>query len=557
MTPHFVSNFHKQIKKSLEDSRKRLFLVLFSFLTAIFAFFTAAAFGQFVNKKYFPAATFHPFSLINAGIFAVVFFLTLPFSSYLCAILEKTHSFKAEDIRPGKVFVISFVLNILLWFIQFAVFFPGTGMNDTVNCLIGEKTSLLPPLFLLYIHSAFWFFQGATHSAVAAYAILVLIQMVFCSLIGAYFCSYLARRKAPKVLLLLSILFYSFMPIVGNYSVALLKDTGFAFALLFMVTSLFDTLSENPRRKDLCLFFLSSFLLCAIRTNGKLIVIPTLFILLFIKKDFRLQIILFIAFLIATGLLIKMTYYRGVYDTSFSEAISVPLSQIAFTISKGGNIGPDEKAFLDNILSTDTWGEAARFSFVDYVKFDESFDNSSLNAHKWEFIKVWFRIFTKNPELFFEAYVYQSYGYWNLAFWYVKGHDPVQSTFYNLINNVPTASIWSEYLSSIGLENRPLLPGKISDILGKIYYVTANGCMLFSCGVMFIINLFIANYLMIKKSFKKLLCLVPLLLLWMSLMIASPGSLIYRYVFGLFLTLPFSISLLFSEKTTCGDNIDA
>lgn len=61
---------------------------------------------------------------------------------------------QVDKTNGNKVFLRSFLLCIVFWFILFLVLFPGAGMNDTVNGLMSPylEGNMQPFLYQTYVH---------------------------------------------------------------------------------------------------------------------------------------------------------------------------------------------------------------------------------------------------------------------------------------------------------------------------------------------------------------------------------------------------------------------
>ncbi len=67
-------------------------------------------------------------------------------------------------------------------------------------------------------------------NATIAYAIIVILQIFAASYIVANYLRWIARKGIAKWLLILNMIYIMAMPLIGNYTIALLKDTWFTYA---------------------------------------------------------------------------------------------------------------------------------------------------------------------------------------------------------------------------------------------------------------------------------------------------------------------------------------
>lgn len=366
------------------------------------------------------------------------------------------------------------------------------------------------------------------------------------------------QKKAPRIIVILSVLFFCAMPIIANYSIALLKDTWFSIGILLLLPSLYDYLSSNNANttklesaENLLCIFVSFFLVWTSRSNGKFVVMITaltIIIRVIRTKSISIKTIVIIPIIIAiflVELLLRNYYWSDVESASMREASSVAFAQIAYTYAKGGVFSSEEKEVFESILPAEMWAENACFSFVDKIKFNAEFNLVYLNSHKEEFVRAWWGLFRRNPGLFIESYLFHSFGFWNLAFWKVVSWDQSQSSFFSIVGNTGYDSPWGQYIVERGLYNLPIISDGLYKKLNGLYWIIVNGCIIFSGGVLFFLELLCVTFLLAQKKKTEMLCLLPIFLTWLSMMLASPGSLIYRYIFYMLISLPFSISVLF------------
>ncbi len=534
-------------------------LCVYSLLFAFAAVLTASGYKQFCDRKNFLDYDLRIFTSISVLIFLTAFVSCFLIVSFINQKLIAYENFREDDgyeiipnIKPAGYFAV-FCACWLIYLIQFLTFYPGTAMNDTINCIMQEKSDLIPMFFMLIIKGSFEFFCGILKDATDAFAVLAFVQMTLFSLTVAYICFWMAKKKVPKTLVIFSVCFYAMLPIIGNYSIALLKDTWFSIGFLLLLPTLYDYLeSKKLGIKEAVMAFLAIWLMWTTRTNGQVALICLLVSVVFKKKKKAIPVMAILLVVILTELAVKNVYWKDVESTAVREAASVPLSQISYTYANGGNIPEEAAEVFEKVLPGQKWISGVNFSLVDKIKFDEEFDLDYMRTHNSEFVKAWAQTFRDNPKLFAEAYIYHSFGYWNLAFWQVDSINQNQSTFFSVLNNVEKETEWGVFADKIGLENRPVIKGGLHTFLDKMYWTFVNASMLFSGGVLFWAEFLCLLLLAIRKRYNDVIVLSPLFFTWLTFMIASPDSLIYRYIFFMLLSLPFSICLLFIRKKAIG-----
>ena len=155
---------------------------------------------------------------------------------------------QVEKTSGNRVFKRSFLLCIVFWAILFLVFFPGAGMNDTVNGLMSPYLAgnMQPFLYQTYVHYIFTFGKVLFHgNGTMAYALLTVIQILFCAFCVSYSAVWLFRRSllSEKASLIYT-MYFCLMPIIADYVITIVKDVPFSFALLVFIPALYDTIED-------------------------------------------------------------------------------------------------------------------------------------------------------------------------------------------------------------------------------------------------------------------------------------------------------------------------
>ena len=100
----------------------------------------------------------------------------------LITVVDKgAHQTNVATMKPyneNRVFWSTFIIYSFLLGILLALYFPGTGMNDTINCLMGFwQNTLQPAMFQMIIYGIFQGIFFMCKNATIAYAIIVILQI--------------------------------------------------------------------------------------------------------------------------------------------------------------------------------------------------------------------------------------------------------------------------------------------------------------------------------------------------------------------------------------------
>lgn len=223
--------------------------------------------------------------------------------------------------------------------------------------------------------------------------------------------------------------------------------------------------------------------------------------------------------------------YFNIEKTTSVEAFSIPLQQIARVIALDKNITAKDEKYLKKL-------------FIDYDKVSTEYkpyisdpikslaNNEILSDNKRDFLDTYLHLFTKYPNIYFEAYFSQTLGYWYPDVIYAStGGESVGFFPEENIRNTPLTPKWYNKVIDISVSRK--IP--LSNII-------------WSLGLQFIILLISFVMTMYFGNKKYLLCYIPLFGLWLSLMASTPVFCELRYIYGLFTCSPFLVFLPFIIK---------
>lgn len=453
-------------------------------------------------------------------------------------------------LRARTIFFITLAASFVIFLIAFLVYYPGLGMNDTHTALQEfVRDNQHPPIFQAIVYGIFHVFQNITGSGNTGYAMITFVQLFSAACIISYFIAWLYSHKTANWIVAIIAIFLIGSPLVSNYTVTVLKDTWFAYAFLLLLPNLYDFIVfKTPSVANKILLLTGLLGIWISRSNGQMILfvlLVVMLIVLFKNKSKRLFIAISAGAFLIAGLCVNLiTSSRTTEDVSFRESVSVPLAQIGAVVNANGELSQEDKDFIEKILPLDKWSINYRLSFIDFTKMDEQFDNAFLREHKTEFFQTWLSIAVKNPGIYTRAYLFQTYGLWNLAYWDTDSIIINQSVFQDVLNNISKedpADGWNDWIKTSGLSNQPALSPELSGILNNYYQSTALVNLFFSAGVIILICFGCTAIIIVTKKYRYLILYLPVYLTWGSMMIATPASMIYRYNFYLLLSLPFII----------------
>lgn len=222
-------------------------------------------------------------------------------------------------------------------------------------------------------------------------------------------------------------------------------------------------------------------------------------------------------------------------EDGFAESVGIPIQQITSTIQSGVDVSQEDQQVLSNILPLEKWSNSYSSSTSNTIKFLPEFNDDYLDNHKFEFLGVWLHLLPGNLETYIKAWVLETYSYWQPGFTTTIGHPTA-------VNDMQTLDI----------QHVKFDPYQIANLLRH------NFPIIFGTGALiWIVVLFLYLRLVLNKGQKKsmlLLPFIPHLVLYITILIAAPALEDYRYVFALYLAVPFLAFLPFVKNVGRGGN---
>ena len=203
---------------------------------------------------------------------------------------------------------------------------------------------------------------------------------------------------------------------------------------------------------------------------------------------------------------------------------------------EGKEFDTEDMVFLETLMPVEKVKEVYQPGYTDPYKFDEEFDDAFLNENVGKFLSVWSHGLVKFLPKYMEAYLHQTAGYWH----------------YGQTNSVCTQGITE---NTIGVKRFDVIDNltgiSLEPIFEKLVLAGRKApviCILGSMAMqMFMVLLLILQYVRSKNA-KQAIYLIPPVILWATIMVATPAFCLLRYLFPVFLLWPFMIAEFFAAK---------
>lgn len=441
-------------------------------------------------------------------------------------------SWQGEQFFKKHFFFCSFLICILCWLPYFLYHFPGIMTPDSVNQM-EQATGLIPysnhhpwvhTLVMQLFYTAGYAIIGSRVIAMGCYTLL---QMAALALSVSYFANTMKQAGVKPIYCFLTVLSYGLLPFHAVFSVTVWKDIPFAAGVLLLLTAMWRN-RMSRYWSNYVVLGLGAVVMCLFRSNGwyAFLVCFPFFLWRYWKEDRRVVLTL-------TGVLAVAALVRGpvmsefeVEGPDFVESLSIPIQQVASVLYYGRELTPEQEELIHRVVDVTYVEQMYVPSFADNMKeLVRAGHPEYLEAHKGDYFRLWLELGTVYPGDYLHAYIEQTRGYW----------EP--DSFYRV------AEAEGIVESELGIYSMPLIGGpvivKAKELALKLESVIPIYGVLWSMGTAFWIFLMTLSGVLVRGERGKLIYFLPCLILWGTVMIATPVSSEFRYVYFLILCLPF------------------
>lgn len=502
------------------------------------------------------------FCVMSALVFWVLSAL-VQLSSRLCCCSYSEGTLRMDG-GGSSIRVLSVAVRALVIFLLYLPFFlrycPGLFFGDTFSSFAqimgwNPLSNHHPVAFTMMMAACIKIAGLMGMGPSAGVALLTVFQMACVASMFGYLSIWVTSRLGVSSRWSwLLVAFFGLSRYCALYSVALWKDPLFSCCLVLVVTMLADAVMGKGSWSSvlrLLVFGALALGVMLLRNNG-LYICAALFVALAIVAVLnrlgriapmepapRLAVSLGLAFV--TCLVITGPVYSamGVVPSEAVESAGIPLAQMARVAALDGDMSESDRSYMNELLPLDRYKEVYRPSLIDPLKWNEDFNAEHLVDGFWTH---WASMLSRNPSIFFEAWELQTFGFWAPN---VKGADGLPENFlmgapYNLVADAE---------ASAGVAFRNLL-APLGDSVDVVIGLSAWSI---SGAAVFWLLMFSAVLLVSHGRARFALPLLPFLLLYGTLFIASPIWYWPRYIvaaqFGLPVVLVVVVRGLLSSES--------
>lgn len=437
-----------------------------------------------------------------------------------------------ETLYNNHTALCGFAVCILCWLPYFLYQYPGIMTPDSLN-QFEQVLGLIPysnhhPFVHTMIIKVFYRLGLLfTPNMVIAISFYTFFQMCFMAFCVAYLIKTLKLFNVRPLICFIITLFYAIVPYNAVFVVTIWKDILFAgFLLLFSCSML--SFFNGIKLSDLAMFVFSGIMICLMRSNGWygfLVSLP--FLLYHYRKKAKIFFPALAAILV-TAVIIKYPVMNSlnVIQPDLIESLAIPSQQVAAVICNDRELTQEQLDLIEHVVDLTYIKELYNPNFADNIKeLVRAGDQGYLSGHKKEFLLLYLTLGMTYPGDYLKAYRDQTVGYW------------YPDSFYNV------AEVEGVSATSLGVSHTPLIGGpiviKTKEIAIKLGSMLPIYSLLWSMGVAFWFIIFCIGTVIIRNEKEKLICYVPCLALYLTVMIATPVATEFRYIYFMIFSLPF------------------
>lgn len=483
------------------------------------------------------------------GLFLIYFY----FSIWLLQAAERLH-ITGNAYSSAWLSVVTVIACICCWLFYFLHEYPGVMTPDSINQYaqvigaygLSNHHSIVHTALIGLFYSIGLSITGNAHVGLALYT---LAQMLFMALTAGYVVKTMQKANIITPVIIITILFYALMPYNGIYAVTIWKDIPFAGCMTLFSAALLRFLlrgdaSGHAPKLHVSEFFtlvlpyiFSGIMLCLLRTNGWYAFLVSLPFILFLFRRSWKSMLPIHAVILLLVLFVKypvMQVYE-IKQADFVESLSVPVQQLARVIACNESLSSEQLTFVENIMDVTKVAEVYQPDVSDNIKnlIRES-GNDYLETHKGDFFRHWFFIGLSHPKTYFDAFVAQTVGFWYPDVSYEVG----------LADGI--------YPNAFGLSWQPILHGnaviKLKEVLFKLHELIPLYGALWSMGFMLWVLILTLTLCLRNEKPANALIGLPVLLLMLTLIIATPVATEFRYAYALFYGMPLFFTAPFVDQ---------
>ncbi len=515
---------------------------------SIFATILAIIISSYANIHFYQSSYLFNMSnfIIIVGIIPFITHILLFLESKFNAIKTKEYALETKVFKDSKHSLLRYFLLILIaWLPVILSFLPGIFSYDAagqLNQMVRANFSTHHPMVhTLFLGYSVGFGKIFFNSGRVGLSIHVLIQVIIFALSLAYIIDFLNKEKAPFMLKFISLLAFMFLPIMPIMAVTITKDILFAsfYIISFIIIWLFIKSPKSFMKRKINTLTLVAFLSLSLlfRNNSLyafMLFLPIVLIYLHKYWKYILKTVFYVS-LVITSVNVLFMFRFDPESGSIREALSLPIQFFG-------------RATYHNVLTEKEKNETQYFFWGDLDNYKEHISDpikntaysKRLSRRKIGFLKLFLRLSFKYPNTLVDSFLLTN------------------ETYFNPFDKIPDDDIYRvlwEIRAVDDFNNFDFSFKNIDNPIGDLYYMLLETGeynrfpvlkILFNISLYVYILLFSIMIFIIRKDYKKVIGVLPLLALFITALLGPVA--ILRYILPIVLATPITINMMIQKK---------
>lgn len=439
-----------------------------------------------------------------------------------------------KTVNPKTAFYVCFMLLVLTRLIVlFCSQYPGVLTPDSISqmtqLLSGSYSNHHPFYHTMVIKFFVMLGMHLFHDINAAVATYSVFQIVFTSMCFAFATSTVAGIKAPRWIVITSIMFFVLMPYHIIYSMTMWKDVMFGCFVLLLVTSVFRCMNSIGHViLDYIMLAVAGLGTCLFRSNGffVFVLLTIAFAVIWKKKNKRVLMVFASAIVICFIMKYPVLARLEVTPPDTIESLSIPAQQIARVIQEEHELNDWQSELLSDVIDIDQIPETYKDWISDPIKalVRQKGNQNLLVEKKQDYMKLYISLGVKYPMAYLRAWIDQTRGYWNAGYEYLRWNSGIIENDLGIERTTNSVSFELKFHEYLWL------------------FTNIQGLRLFlSIGLFVWIDLLMLMIALLRKDKVGAFITLPILVVVASLLVATPIFSEFRYIYAAFCTLPIVV----------------
>lgn len=533
---------YKQLLYKLPTKRERLICGCFSVLLSLVitegnnVVFNNDIFGSYRDNYIQPLVVT---DLLECVCYVPQIFLLI----YNLYLLTKKFSFEIStpELTTKKRIGIWFGCSAFImacWLPYLFAFYPGVIVGDSVASInqamgISAWSNHYPVIYTLFINGFMKLGELLGSYNIGAF-LYTCTQFLLMAVTAGYCGLWLVEKGTPRILVLLTVVFFGGSSVFAVYAITMWKDPLFTAQLLLFSLLLADIGIEKGSNlntiKQIVQLALISLFVIFWRNNGIYLVCAAMILLAIVYRKRFLRAGIGMLLVIFVSMTVQGPIYDrlGIEKDTVSESLAIPLQQVASVVAEDVELTPEQQNVLFQILPEEDWKASYKPTIADPLKFHANFDQHYLAQHVGDFLKVWAELLFPHFGTYVESYLMETIGFWQIG---IKNSNSYVYYYVYEDNAFDLHRVdWFERLWGVSAEEK---------LSGVVDFLSTGGVvwLVLLCAVL----------LWMQKKYALMLGMMPAVLLWATVMIATPIAFSMRYILLLAYGLPVFAILPFMK----------